>query len=132
EQLLQCTGQGRCLRQAGACDQGGYKCEVAAGQCVDQLVANHIVLVVKPLLVIRVRPARTNYGNADRASIQCVVDLVAPPACADAMNVAKYVLPTKGNAQPVVEPAARAPCVITTVAYEDVVTNSCLRFIFHC
>src|SRR5215472_15001439 len=100
-------GQVRSLRYLDSLDQRRHDRKVFAAKCLDQLVADHISLVVKSRQVICIRPAWTYNSYADSASRQRVVDLVVPLADADVVYIAEYVLTSKGDSQPVVEPATR-------------------------
>jgi hypothetical protein len=74
------------------------------------------------------RGSITATQTALRAS---VVDLIAPFARPNPVDIAKYVLTSKGHTQPVVKAEARSACVVTTVANEDVIANRRLRVAFH-
>ena len=93
-------------------------------------MADHIAVVVKSGQVVHVRPTRTDHGDADRAPLQRVVNLVPPLAHSNAVDIAEDVFPSKRDAQPVVQPPARPPRVVTTIADEDMVTTRRLRATF--
>ena len=62
-------------------------------------------------------------ATAGAARARGGVDLVAPFAGADAVDVVEHLLLAEGDAQPVVEPAAGAAGVVAPIADEDVVAG---------
>src|SRR5579859_587271 len=82
-----------------------------------------VVLVMESAQVLSARPAWTDYRDAGRAPVQCLVNPVAPLALAAAMNIAKYGLLAESYAEPVVQAVIRAAGVIAPITDEDMVAS---------
>ena len=107
--------------QRGLFHKRRHKDKFVGSQRAVELMANHIGFVVKAAQVIRVCPARTNNGYADRASRQRSVDRCLATCLRRCCEHRGIRAPPQKRFEASRRAAAHTACVVATIANEDAV-----------